>query len=157
MKFSSPLSLLALSLMGLSAQAQPLSLQNPSFEEAGETLASTTPNGSGWTAQGLVARSWSDNSSWADTGVSYGIEKTNPHSGKSSQRVSINRIGGGAAQFVQSAHFQKGHLYRFSVWLRGTPGSRLTVQFQQSGAPYSNYGSMSAGLSAEWQRFSPFR
>ncbi|RYX83022.1 hypothetical protein EON83_16625 [bacterium] len=153
MKFLPPL-LMALLAAGHGAQAQSLPLQNPGFEEAGTTLNNTAPNGNGWLGTGQLARAWDDNSSWADIGVSYALEKTNPHSGQSSQRIAVSRVGGGAAQFAQTAHFQKGHLYRFSVWLRGNPGSRLTVQFQQAAAPYSNYGAASAGLSAEWQRFS---
>ncbi|BCM91204.1 hypothetical protein IAD21_03068 [Abditibacteriota bacterium] len=154
MKFLPHLSLLGLLAGTCSAQAQPIPLQNPGFEEVGDTLKNTTPNGNGWTGEGTVARSWGDNSSWADVGVSYSLEATNPHSGKSSQRVAITRVGGGAAQFIQTTHFQNGHLYRFAVWLRGNPGSRLTVQYQQAGAPYHNYGAISVGLSAEWQRFS---
>ncbi len=154
MKFSSFLALLSLFALASTAHAQSIPLQDPGFEETGDTLTNNSPNANGWVGQGTLARAWGDNSSWADINVSYALDPTNPHGGKSSQRVAVTRVGGGAAQFVQTTHFQSGHLYRFSVWLRGNPGSRLTVQYQQAGAPYHNYGATSAGLSAEWQRFS---
>ena len=155
MKISSCWPLFGLALCASPAVvAQPLPLENAGFEDVGKTYEKVAPNGNGWTGEGTVARAWDDNSSWADVGVQYALDATNPHSGKSSQRVQVTRVGGGAAQFAQSVRFQKGHLYRFSVWLRATSSANLTVQFQQAPAPYHNYGMTLAGLSPEWRRFS---
>ena len=145
--------LLALALSFGSARAQQR-LQNAGFEAVGTTLDNATPGANGFTGSGQLARDWDDNSSWADVGVVYALDKTNPHGGQTSQRVEVTRVNSGAAQFVQSVKFQKGHIYRFSAWLRGNAGAQLTLQYQQTGAPYANYGNTVAFLTPEWRKFS---
>src|SRR3954462_789397 len=105
-------------------------LVNPGFEE-GWWAAPADPSGR---VAGRVAKGWSDNSSWADVRVTYGVETANPHRGQSSQRITLHRIGSGAVQFTQGAQFRKGRAYAFSVWMRGRPGTSVSLMLRRQGA-----------------------
>jgi len=140
---------------GLGAQAQeppdgmPLAVRNPSFE--GEYLPlPAVQEGAKAQITGAIAPGWEDNSNWGDFAVDYGPETADPHRGTTAQRVTVIRNG---VQFVQSAHLQKGRVYRFSVWLRGQPGQVVTLMLRRRGAPYTTYVSDAAVLSAEWRQF----
>lgn len=129
-------------------------LKNPGFE-GDYALVNPTSDSNSAKAKiaGQVASGWNDNSDWADVGIDYSRDTLRPHRGKSSQRVSVSRVTGGAGQFVQPVKFQKGHVYRFSVWLRGRAGQVVTLYLRQSGAPYNAYGEMRASLTPEWQQY----
>ena len=147
--------LVSIVAMPVHAQNQAVaSLENAGFEASGDTLNQTTPHDKGFTATGQIARGWSDNSDWADVGVTYALDPINARGGKVAQRVEVARVGDGAAQFVQRARVEKGRLYRFSVWLRGKNGAQLQLQYQQAGAPYAIYGGAVAALAPEWRQFS---
>ena len=128
-------------------------LENSGFETPGETLSQTTPGANGFTSTGAIARGWSDNSGWANVGISYALDPNNPHGGQTSQRVEVTRVTDGAAQFVRAERLQKGHIYRFSIWLRGKTGAQMELKYQGASAPYASYGSAIAGLSPEWRQF----
>lgn len=129
--------------------ADDVPLQNPGFED-GWVDASKDPNAK---VVGKVAKGWGDNSSWADVNVEYGVETANPHRGASAQRINLKRIGSGAVQFAQGAPFKKGRAYAWSVWLRGRPGTAVSLMLRKQGAPYTTYASSDVVLSPEWREF----
>jgi len=137
--------LLAFSLLA----ADDVPLQNPGFEE-GWYEASADPAAK---IVGKVAKGWGDNSSWADVNVEYGVETANPHRGASAQRINLKRIGSGAVQFTQGASFKKGRAYAWSLWMRGRPGTAVSLMLRKQGAPYTTYASSDVVLSPEWREF----
>jgi hypothetical protein len=145
---------LALALAWITAVACPddakdVALVNPGFEE-GWSDAPADPAGK---VAGRMAKGWSDNSSWADVRVTYGVETGNPHRGQSAQRITLHRIGSGAVQFTQGATFRKGRAYAFSVWMRGRPGTAVSLMLRRQGAPYTTYAASDVVLSPEWREF----
>jgi len=157
MKNSASASLvLALVCAGLGrANAAPLALQDPGFEETGRTFSpdEEKPNANGFSGSGTLARGWEDNSTWTGTRVSYALDGNNAHGGQFCQRVEIKQVGA-AAQLVQTARVQKGHVYRFAIWLRSASSAQLNLSIRQGGAPYQTFGETGAALSPEWKRFS---
>jgi hypothetical protein len=137
-------------------QAPPLQvppLQNPGFEGAGQQAldAGATPKGN---ITGEVAAGWADNSGWADIDVRYGLDTVNPHSGQSAQRIELTRASSyGAVQLVHKVQFSKNHIYRFTVWLKGSPGQSVQLSLRQETAPYKTYASATAALGAEWRPY----
>jgi len=129
--------------------ADDVPLQNPGFEE-GWYEASADPAAK---IVGKVAKGWGDNSSWADVNVEYGVETANPHRGASAQRINLKRIGSGAVQFTQGASFKKGRAYAWSLWMRGRPGTAVSLMLRKQGAPYTTYASSDVVLSPEWREF----
>ena len=145
-------------ILGLVACLAPVGAQaltNPGFEGAYQPVASQSDLPS-QKAQitGEIAPGWEDNSNWADVGIVYSRDTNNPHRGQASQKIAISRVNTGAVQFVQTVAFTKGRVNEFRVWLRGTPGTSVTLLLRKSGAPYTEYGNTFAGLSPEWQEFS---
>ena len=136
------------------APAGAQALTNPGFEGAYSPAVSQSDLPS-QKAQitGEIAAGWSDNSNWADVGVIYGRDTSNPHRGLAAQKIAISRVTSGAVQFVQSETFTKGRVNEFRVWLRGTPGTSVTLTLRKAGTPYTSYGETFAGLSPEWQQF----
>ncbi|HEX8236978.1 MAG TPA: hypothetical protein VF600_13550 [Abditibacteriaceae bacterium] len=105
---------------------------------------------------GVIAPGWQDNSNWADVGVEYSKDAVNPHRGQAAQKIQISRVSSGAVQFVQNVSFKKGRVHLWSVWLRGNPGTGVNLSLRKAGAPYTEYASQTASLSAEWQEFRVF-
>ncbi|MBM3474149.1 MAG: hypothetical protein FJX75_12845 [Armatimonadetes bacterium] len=77
-------------------------LANPGFEPPAE-------NG--------LAQSWANNT-WGDCETRFSLDETNPHGGKTSQRIECVRRSGGASQFLQPLSIQAGKLYRVKLWVR---------------------------------------
>jgi hypothetical protein len=132
------------------ATADDVPLTNPGFEE-GWVDAPADPQGR---VSGRIARGWSDNSSWADVTVDYGVETANPHRGASAQRIHLRRIASGAVQFTQGTQFKKGRAYAWTLWMRGRPGTAVSLMLRRQGAPYTTYASSDVVLSPEWREFS---
>lgn len=128
--------------------AKDVVLTNAGFEE-GWYDAPADPK-----VSGRIAKGWGDNSSWADVKVSYDVETANPHRGISAQRITLHRIGSGAVQFTQGTKFRKGRAYAFSLWMRGRPGTAVSLMLRRQGAPYTTYASSDVVLSPEWREFS---
>lgn len=139
---------------GAQQGAASVNLQNPGFEAPYPPVASSS-DAANLKAKitGTVAQGWQDNSNWADVSVDYGADTSNPHRGASDQRVTITRVAGGAVQFVQPVRLQKSHAYELRVWLRGTPGTSISISLRQSGAPYATYAEGRAAVSPEWREF----
>ena len=144
-------------LLGAAASLPPAggqALTNPGFEGAFKPVTSQSDLPSQKASiTGDIAPGWEDNSNWADVGVVYSRDKSNPHRGQSSQKIAILRVNSGAVQFVQLVAFIKGRVNEFHVWLRGTPGTSVTLVLRKSGPPYTEYGDTFASLSPEWQEF----
>src|SRR6185295_7530779 len=54
----------------------------------------------------------------------------------------------------QGARFRQGRAYAFSVWMRGRPGTAVSLLLRRQGAPYTTYASSDVVLSPEWREFS---
>lgn len=138
------------------AWAQPPQTQqavlNSSFEDVGVPVRAA-PAEHKAKITGQIARYWNDNSSWADVDIHYSLDTTNPHSGQNAQKIEVTRIGSGVAHFVQEMQFFKNRIYRFTVWLKGTPGQSVQLVLRQKRAPFNDYASKSASLNAEWHAF----
>jgi hypothetical protein len=109
---------------------------------------------------GVIAPGWSDNSNWADVAVEYSKDTVNPHRGQTAQKIQIGRVSSGAVQFVQNVSFKKGRVHVWRVWLRGNPGTGVGLSLRKAGAPYTEFASQTASLSAECRSFvfsAPFR
>jgi hypothetical protein len=130
-------------------------IENPGFEGEYRTVNPTGDTShSGARIVGQIAKGWHDNSGWANVGIEYGVERDDPHRGVSAQRVTVQRVEGGAVQFIQQVAFKKGEAYVFRVWLRGRPTRRLDLALRRAGAPYNQFASTSVSLAAEWQEHS---
>ncbi len=132
-------------------------LNNPGFEGTYKRMKPSTgtqdPRGILRTdVSGDVAEGWTDNSGWASTTIRYERETDNPHSGKSSQRMTIERVDD-AAQFVQPVRITELGVYRFSIWLRGQVNTVVKLELRKAGGPYTLYAAQPAGLSGEWRKF----
>jgi len=127
-------------------------LENAGFEEPYTLVPPANPEKKAQIT-GLQAEGWHDNSDWADISVEYSKEAENPHGGQASQKVDVTRVHGGAVQVTQKVPFQANHQYLFRVWLRGTPGTSVSIQLRRAEDPYTTYAMTDARLSDEWNEF----
>ncbi len=105
---------------------------------------------------GNVAMYWTDNSSWGvpNPTATYSQDTASPHSGISSQKVSVQTVpAGDAVQLTQSVTVVPGQVYTFTAWLRGDAGMRVNVILQNANAPYNYYAETTAYVSGGWQQF----
>jgi uncharacterized protein (TIGR03437 family) len=124
-----------------------VALINPGFESP--YVAVSGNNGQ---ISGNIANGWSDNSAWSNSTVQYAQEFNNPYSGASCQKMAVQSIGSGEAQFLQGIPVLAGSLYTASVWLRGNPGTEVILRIQDGSAPYESYLDTYAALTADWQQ-----
>ncbi len=108
----------------------------------------------GGTISGVIAKGWSDNSSWANAAVSYSQESSNCHSGNSCQKIEVTSVGSGNVQFLQNYRQQSGNIYSATAWVRGTPGVVVNLVIQQAVAPWMALVSGSITLTDDWQQVS---
>jgi Carbohydrate binding domain/Cellulase (glycosyl hydrolase family 5) len=119
-------------------------IANTGFE--GEFVAqSECPN-----ITGDVAYGWADNTCWdtlAPT-ISYARDTANPHSGSSSQKITLDR--GSRVQFSQffDTALESSRRYTMTAWMRSDTSAFVTVAMRQSGPPY-------AGLTSELVKLTP--
>lgn len=129
-------------------------LANAGFEDGWPVVAPTADSvNEKAKITGEVAKGWGDNSSWADVKVAYSAATTDPHRGKTAQRIHVARVASGAVQYVQAVPFAAGRVYAFSVWMRGRPGDTVSLLLRRQGAPYTQYAGTDATLSAEWREY----
>ncbi|RPH37426.1 MAG: hypothetical protein EHM91_15060, partial [Planctomycetota bacterium] len=143
------LSLIAWLAVCQADDAKDVPLSNAGFED-GWWDSPVDPAGK---VSGRVAKGWGDNSSWADVKVTYAVDTANPHRGKSAQRITLDKIASGAVQFTQGARFRKGRAYAFTIWMRGRPGTAVSLLLRRLGAPYTTYAASDVVLSPEWREF----
>ena len=141
--------LLAL-LAALSSLMPPLwaqELKDAGFETPGKALVSTSasPNAKA-EISGIVADGWEDNTNWAYVKLVYSLDTANPHSGRLSQKIDVER---GFAQFVQNVAFQPGR-YRVSLWMRAQPAQWVSLGLREAGAPYTGYESKAVKVGTSW-------
>jgi hypothetical protein len=127
----------------------PFPLANLGFEGT-YTLATECTN-----VTGEVANGWNDNTCWDDKRpvLRYAKDNENPHSGASSQKITL--VSGSRVQFTQafSLPFEIGKRYRVSVWMRAQAPMFVTIFLRRSGPPYTGYTSKLTKLSTTWTRF----
>lgn len=127
-------------------------LLNPSFEGDAEKVKGFWSGFKG-TATGEIGKGWLENSLWGDINLEYTLDKDNPHSGTTSQRIKIVSNKAGQVQFVQERPAVVGKKYEATVWVRAS-GDDLPVGFQlrQSGEPYKPYKSSDVIVGTKWQK-----
>lgn len=132
----------------------PIETANPGFEGPYVPVPTSSDKpGKKAKITGSVAPGWSDNSDWADVGVTYSPDADNPHRGATAQKVAIDRVDSGAVQFVQKVPLKKGRVHVWKLWMRGRPGTAVALTMRRADAPYTQYAAGTANLSAEWQEF----
>jgi hypothetical protein len=140
-----------LSFFGMHVENSLLSqLLNSGFEPPYASIGVNNP------ISGNIAVNWYDNSSWGvpNPTVTYSQDTTNPHSGTSSQKVSVQTMPTGTdVQLAQSLTLIPGQVYTFSAWLRGDTGMKVNLILQNANAPYNYYANTSATLTGAWQQF----
>ncbi len=131
------------------AASQPASvpLGNPGFEDSYFPVG-----GNSGSIAGMTANGWSDNSTWANATVAYSRETINPHSGASCQKIVVGKVPDGEMQFLQPVSLVGGSIYTASVWMRGEPGTRVTLRIQKSGPPYTSLADDWVQLTSDWQQ-----
>lgn len=138
--------LLCLTLACATAQADPVPLTNPSFEEPYHpiTVNPNCPN-----ISGTVADGWEENACWYGTEATavYAQETAVFHTGLASQRVQFT---GGWWQLVQWLPLEAGHRYTASVWLRSTAPMQLTLELRRADEPYTSYASKLITVTPDW-------
>lgn len=156
MKIALPLaitSLLAtLTLASAQTDGTAITIQNAGFEEPFVAVPAVNPAKKAQIT-GVLVDGWSDNSDWADISVDYSKDTENPHGGQSSQKVAVTRVDSGAVQLTQKVDFKANHQYLFRVWMKGTPGTAVSMQLRKASEPYTTYALKDARLSEEWQEF----
>ena len=98
-------------------------------------------------------KDWQDNSSWANVTAVYRPLAGGARGGLTAQQIDVSAVINGAVQVYQPAPVTKGRLYRFSVWLRGTPGTHGLLRIQTSAAPYTSFADTSFVLQDAWRRY----
>lgn len=100
-----------------------------------------------------VALGW-ENNSWGDAVASFSKEEARPRSGRSAQRVRLERVTNGAAQLRQmGVAVRAGQPYTLTVWLRGTVEEPVRIGIRQNDAPYKRYLVQNFRVSPEWRRY----
>jgi hypothetical protein len=137
------------SLQAAAQVASPFPVANPSFEGSYDALADCT------NITGAVAMGWSDNTCWDERRpvIRYAQDMVNPHSGMSSQKITL--VSGNRVQFSQflSMALEAGRRYSTSVWMRAQAPMFATIVLRQSGPPYTGYTSKLIKLSTTWTRY----
>ena len=95
-----------------------------------------------------------DNNSWGDAEVSFSREEAKPHSGRSAQRIHLERVAQGAAQVRQlGISVRAGQTYTLSVWLRGTVEGPVFVGVRQHESPYKGVTlAQNVRVTPEWRQ-----
>lgn len=99
---------------------------------------------------GEAADGWVDESSWADVEIAYSRETANPHTGASAQKVDVRAVRCGSLQMLQPFQIQKDKVYSAGLWLKGTPGNRVSISLMQRSAPYEVYLEKAITLTDDW-------
>jgi uncharacterized protein (TIGR03437 family) len=126
-------------------------LMNSGFEPPYASVGVNNP------ISGNVAVAWGDNSSWGapNPTVTYSLETNNPHSGTSSQKVSVQTMPpGDAVQLAQAVTVLPGGTYTLTAWMRGDPGMRVNLVLQNANSPYTHYAETVATLTGDWRQYS---
>ena len=129
-------------------------LNNTGFEGTYRQVPAPTSNACNSTNQatitGEVADGWVDESSWADVDITYSRETANPHTGASAQKVDVRAVRCGSLQMLQPFQIQKDKVYSAGLWLKGTPGNRVSITLMQRSAPYEIYLEKAITLTDDW-------
>lgn len=145
-----PVLMLCLCVLWMVCSARPAgaqSLVNGGFEGAPAGVSGCA------NVTGQVAQGWDDNTCWDSSApvIAYALDRVNPHSGLSSQRISL--IQGHRVQFVQwmGRPVTSGTGYEGRLWLRGLTTEYVTVSLRQQGPPYRVLLSKLIRLTPDWR------
>jgi hypothetical protein len=152
--------MLALLVVSFFARVEAQTLTNPGFEGAYSRVPTSTDgtcNGATpANISGEIAADWIDESSWADVEIIYSKESANPRSGSTAQKVDVRAVRCGGAQMLQAVRLQKDRVYTAGIWLRGTPGKRVSLTLMQRGAPYKIFFEKPVALTDTWREVKIF-
>lgn len=123
-----------------------LPVVNPGFE--GEYVA---VGGSNPLVTGKVSPGWGHNFGYGDSTVEYGASSENPHSGATSQRVSIGAVTSGQLQLIQPIHISSKGILQGRIWLRGTAGKRVNFNVSLGHAPWSSVADVTVQMTSDWK------
>ncbi len=147
-------------LISLLVKVEAQTLNNTGFEGTyNQVPASTIATCNGTTPAnitGKVADEWIDESSWADVEIAYSRETANPHTGAAAQKVDVRAVRCGGMQMLQAFSLQKDKVYTAGIWLKGTPGKRVTLVLMQRGAPYRVYFEKTVEITSDWREVKIF-
>jgi len=102
---------------------------------------------------GDVATGWVDNS-YGDVTVAYSQDTNNPHTGASSQKMSVSAVASsGAVRLIQELGVTPGGTYTLKAWLRGDPATKMNL-FLHRLNPSHTYASAAVSLTSNWQQVS---
>ncbi|MBC8135382.1 MAG: carbohydrate binding domain-containing protein [Fibrella sp.] len=129
-------------------------LINASFEDGSEQVNGSWPGSKG-SATGEIAKNWIENSLWGEIKLEYALDKENPHSGSTSQRIKIVSNAAGQVQFVQERPAVVGKNYEATVWVRASEGNLpVGLLLRQASEPYKPYKSSDVTVGTKWQKIS---
>jgi uncharacterized protein (TIGR03437 family) len=103
---------------------------------------------------GYVAMDWVEASASYDVTVAYSQDTNNPHSGTSSQKISVSAVNSGGATLIQRVGVLPGANYTLTAWVRGDPGTKLYLTLTQWGTPYTEYIRIPVNPTSDWQQVS---
>ena len=105
---------------------------------------------------GAVAKSWADNSGWGSVTSRYEKDDANPHSGRSAQKITLQKVGVAYTQFVQYLDIPKGTKLEGTIWARSdTPlkTGDAGIVLRKEDHPQTAYGETGMLLTTEWQSY----
>ncbi|MBC8142733.1 MAG: hypothetical protein H7Y38_15005 [Armatimonadetes bacterium] len=105
---------------------------------------------------GNIGAGWKDNSGWASLDLRYDKDTQNPHSGQSSQKMTVSRKRSGHAQLTQLLEVPAGTKLSATVWIRTntTTGNQdIDLWLRDKDDVAKVYGRQIATATTQWQPF----
>lgn len=103
---------------------------------------------------GDVAANWLVYSGNSDVTAAFSQDTNNPHSGVSSQKISVSSVNSSYVQLFQVLSLLPGATYTMTAWLRGDPAAKTRVLLQNSHPPYNAYANAAVSLTSDWKQVS---
>lgn len=105
---------------------------------------------------GEVADNFLDNSDWADLTVAYAKDTTNPHGGKSAQKIAVGAITSGQVQFNHEFTIPQGNKVKVVAWLRADAPlteNQMEIGFRAKEIPEKWHANSSIAVGTDWKRY----
>lgn len=97
-----------------------------------------------------------DNSAWGSVAVRYEKDGMNPHSGRSAQKITVEKAGTAFVQLVQYFDVPTGAKVEGTIWARSdTPlaSGDAGIFFRHSDTPRTIYSQTEILLTPEWKSY----
>ena len=102
---------------------------------------------------GDVAANWLVYSGNSDVTVAFSQDTNNPHSGVSSQKISVSSVNSSNVQLFQLLSLLPGATYTMTAWLRGDPGTKVQMILYE-GSSNTSRASAGVSLTSNWKQVS---